>query len=338
VFTFANSFRDEGPGWTSMLGAFKKRGYTVAGQGKIYHPRSPPLDDSDLSWSSAFLPYPEWTQRGDPCPGDPPYDPFLERTQRPPQRRRRLDEAIVSDPGNGPACPVPRDHNITDAQIADLALENLAIVARAPNPFVLAVGLHKPHLPWTVPQAYYDMAPNSEDVALAQHTTPPVGMPELAFFSSSIDSELFGFSNVNITDALPPSLGGRSNPLPPELARQWRRGYYAAVRHTDEMVGRVLDGLATSGRADETVVVLHGDHGWQLGEHGIWAKQTCFELATRVPLIIHVPGAAGAPSRGQRTRSLVELVDMCVALRALHGIEFHCVLQKQVDDMMIIAS
>ena len=112
-----------------MLGAFKKRGYTVAGQGKIYHPRSPPLDDSDLSWSSAFLPYPEWTQRGDPCPGDPPYDPFLERTQRPPQRRRRLDEAIVSDRGNGPACPVPRDHNITDAQIADLALENLAIVA-----------------------------------------------------------------------------------------------------------------------------------------------------------------------------------------------------------------
>ena len=67
--------------------------------------------------------------------------------------------------------------------------------------------------------------------------------------------------SVNITTA---------DPLDDTLARQWRQGYYASVRFTDEMIGRVLGGLATSGRADETVVVIHGDHGWQLGEHGEW--------------------------------------------------------------------
>ena len=67
TYTFANSFRDVGPDWTSMLGFFKSKGYSVAGVGKIYHPHSPPLDDGAKSWSEAFLPYPEWSQGGDPC-------------------------------------------------------------------------------------------------------------------------------------------------------------------------------------------------------------------------------------------------------------------------------
>lgn len=114
VYTFANSFRDAGPDWTSMLGFFKSKGYTVAGQGKIYHPHSPLNDDGALSWSPAFLPYPEWSQGGDPCPGDPEdsYDPVFETydRNRSPQKdqKRRLDETpSPSDPCNGPACPVP---------------------------------------------------------------------------------------------------------------------------------------------------------------------------------------------------------------------------------------
>ena len=90
----------------------------------------------------------------------------------------------------------------------------------------------------------------------------------MAFFSSSLGSELSGYSNVNITSALTPAQGGTSTRLSDDLARHWRRGYYAATRYTDDQIGRVLGGLATSGRADDTVVILHGDHGWQLGEHG----------------------------------------------------------------------
>ena len=94
-------------------------------------------------------------------------------------------------------------------------------------------------------------------------------------------------SNVNTT---------AQTPLDDALARSWRRGYYASVRYTDTMVGRVLDGLRAAGHAEDTVVVFHGDHGWQLGEHGEWCKQTHFELATRVPMIIRVPGATGSSS------------------------------------------
>ena len=212
-----------------MLGFFKSKGYTVAGQGKIYHPHSPLNDDGALSWSPAFLPYPEWSQGGDPCPGDPTdsYDPIYEtydRNRISADDHRRLEEAPgPSDPGNGPACPVPEHYNITDGRIADLALTNLGILAKSPNPFVLAVGFHKPHLPWTVPQAYYDMAPDFEDVALAAHPLPPTGMPEMAFFSSSLGSELSGYSNVNITNALPPALGGTSTPLVSPLRNPLRR-------------------------------------------------------------------------------------------------------------------
>jgi iduronate 2-sulfatase len=70
------------------------------------------------------------------------------------------------------------------------------------------------------------------------------------------------------------------------IHKEWRRGYYAAVRYTDSLIGGLLKGLDDLGQTESTVVVLHSDHGWQLGEHGEWCKQTCFELATRVPLII----------------------------------------------------
>ena len=200
VYTFRNSFRDigAGPNWTSLLGMFKANGYLVAGQGKVYHPHSPLDDDGNKSWSADFLPYPEWSQRGDPCPGGAEWDPFTEQ-QLPlnasnPSARRKLDEDIPSDPANGPACPMPQDANITDALIADLALYNLGILAKAPNPFVLAVGFHKPHLPWAVPAAYYDMSPAAVNVPLAAHPLPPTGMPELAFWSCSM-SELSGYSN-----------------------------------------------------------------------------------------------------------------------------------------------
>ena len=143
----------------------------------------------------------------------------------------------------------------------------------------------EPHLPWAVPSRYYDMAPASAAIPLAVHTAPPTGMPALAFWSCS-ESELAGYSNVNINT---------SSPLDDDLARSWRRGYYASVRYTDDLIGRVLAGLQQAGKTEETVVVLHGtiaicravrlanpksitiagDHGWQLGEHGIWCKQTC---------------------------------------------------------------
>jgi iduronate 2-sulfatase len=314
TWTFRNSFRDVGPEWTSMLGYLLRHGYSTAGQGKIYHPHSPPDDDGNRSWSPKFLPYPEWTQRGDPCPGDGrAIDPVTELPYATTTAsaaglaglegdglRRQLDEGnpVPSDPSNGPACPMPDDFNATDMQIADLALQNMGTLAKAGNPFVLAVGFHKPHLPWTVPEKYYKMAPALGDIPLAVHQTSPISMPPVAFWACS-ESELSGFSNVDIRPQAP---------LNASLARHWRQGYYAAVAFTDAQIGRVLDGLATHGLEQETLTIFHADHGWQLGEHAEWCKQTLFELATRVPMMIRLPGGRGVASRGKRTRALVELV------------------------------
>ena len=176
---------------------------------------------------------------------------------------------------------MPEDANITDGRIADLALANMAKLIAAPNPFALAVGFHKPHLPWAVPKSYYDFQPAVETIPLASNRTAPVDMPAVAFWDCA-KSELRGYSNVDIEPG---------TPLDPTLARQWRRGYYAAVRYTDAQIGRVLAGLKAGGVEDQTLVIFHADHGWQLGEHGEWCKQTTFELATRVPLMIKMPGA-----------------------------------------------
>ena len=268
TWTFQNSFRDVGPGWVSMLGFLMANGYETSGQGKIYHPRSPPADDGNKSWSAAFLPYPEWSQGGDPCPGDQPHDPFTERPaatgSKEGSNRRRTEEAPQpADPGNGPACPLAEDANITDGRIADLALANMAKLVlqqqqqqaqgngSGANPFVLAVGFHKPHLPWAIPASSYAAAPTLAEIQLARNKTAPAGMPEIAFWSCS-QSELAGYSNVNIEP---------QTPLDDHLALQWRQGYYAAVHYTDTQVGRVLDGLAEHGPAvaEQTVTIFHAD-------------------------------------------------------------------------------
>ena len=273
AYTFANSFRDVGANWTSLLGFLKNKGnYAVAGQGKIYHPGSPPADDGALSWSEAFLPYPEWSQGSDSCPGSGVvYDPATERPVVATAAAAADDDeaGVPANALNGPACPLAPDANVTDHRIASLALENLAKLtasaAAAQQPWALAVGFHKPHLPWAVPSTYYDMAPDAASIPLAVHPTAPAAMPELAFWSCS-ESELAGYSNVNIS---------AGTPLDDALARSWRRGYYASVRYTDAMVGLVLDGLEAAGHKDDTVVVFHGDHGWQLGEHGEWWVAAC---------------------------------------------------------------
>jgi hypothetical protein len=98
--------------------------------GKIYHPHSPPNDDGNLTWSNAYLPYPEWSQESDRCPGGHHYDAFLEIPV--------IDggKSVPANSTNGPACPMPNDANLTDTRIKDLALKNLRRVARLDAPWV----------------------------------------------------------------------------------------------------------------------------------------------------------------------------------------------------------
>ena len=106
--------------------------------------------------------------------------------------------------------------------------------------------------------------------------------------------------------------------LPEETARRLKHGYYACVSYVDACVGRLMDGLEELGLADDTIVVLWGDHGWKLGEHGSWCKQTNYVIDTRVPLLIRDPRREGSSGR---TAQLVELVDLFPTLCDLTGID-----------------
>eukprot|EP00040_Diaphanoeca_grandis_P028557 m.165590 g.165590 ORF g.165590 m.165590 type:complete len:742 (-) comp31389_c0_seq4:22-2247(-) len=195
-----------------------------------------------------------------------------------------------------------------DGAVADEIVLQLA-TAKTKQPFFLAAGFKRPHLGWMGPTKYFDMY-NISDVAIATHRTPPLGMPAVAF---GTNGEMCGMDDVtcftNVSHV----------PLLPDYRHaEMRRAYYSVVTFMDSQVGRVLDALDDNDLRSSTIVVFWGDHGYQLGEHGLWAKVTNFELATRVPLIISLPNQANA---GTTTRGFASLIDVFPTLVDACGLQ-----------------
>lgn len=296
-----NHFREDHPEWTSLPGMFKKAGMNSLGAGKIYHPFLPPKWDGNNSWSHQALPFdnPCWFYGISclPCVG----------------RDGIHVKPKCNDHGFGPGavetcwCEIEATE---DVLTVDRALSLLDIAERDYKNhgklFYLAVGLHKPHLPWQASKKYFDIH-RSRNISLAVHKTAPKGMPGVAF--SSCDSK------------------SPWDPIADEDARNARIAYYAATSGMDEQVGRVLDALKKSNLLNNTAVILHGDHGWQLGEHGEWRKNTNFELGTRVPLIMSGPEWFMERSAGSRSDAPTELVDLMPTFADLAGIELSAVMQ-----------
>jgi arylsulfatase A-like enzyme len=132
---------------------------------------------------------------------------------------------------------------------------------------------------------------------------PPMGAPPYALHDSP---ELRGYADI-------PQAG----PIPEQKARELIRGYLASVSFVDAQIGRLLRGLEDSGLRERTVIVLWGDHGYHLGEHGLWNKNTDFEAAARAPLIVSSPGQR---AKGRKTAALTELVDIYPSLCEICGI------------------
>eukprot|EP00928_Gymnodinium_smaydae_P062037 TRINITY_DN45983_c0_g1_i1.p1 TRINITY_DN45983_c0_g1~~TRINITY_DN45983_c0_g1_i1.p1 ORF type:complete len:647 (-),score=62.03 TRINITY_DN45983_c0_g1_i1:136-1839(-) len=273
VWNFENSFRDTlGNAVSSWPGAFKLAGYTTIGLGKVFHPGHPGNDDGALSWSLDEFPY---------------YHPSNFATK------------ISSAP----------DSHFQDGMITDKAIEYLRalpVVANssAAKPFFMAVGFHKPHQPWIMPQRFLDMQLPLEQTDVAAHNAPPQGFCNVSFYRCARAVEAHG--------VLP------WEPAPKVQQQQARRLYRAAVSWIDYNVKRILDELHALGLADSTAIVFHGDHGWHLGEHGSWCKQSNFELVARVPLIVSVPWLP--QSHGTKTGALVELVDLMPTTLNMMGI------------------
>lgn len=188
------------------------------------------------------------------------------------------------------------DQGYPDGLTADLAMDKLQELAEKQQPFFLGVGFFKPHLPFTAPKKYWDLY-EQEEIPLS----PVPGIPENIHAASLHNSGEFN------QYALGEEKAGIENQLSEEYARKLRHAYYASVSYVDAQVGKVLDELERLGLADNTLVVLWGDHGWHLGDHRVWGKHTNFETALRSPLIIKAPGISAKIISSDKVVSTIDI-------------------------------
>jgi iduronate 2-sulfatase len=196
--------------------------------------------------------------------------------------------------------------NVTDDQLPDgaTAARAVKLLEQYRNePFFMAVGFRRPHQPFTMPKRYWDLY-NEATLRLPPNMEMPDDAPDFAAFSRSDVGRYTGL----------PKTGARND----AQGRELLHGYYACVSYVDAQVGRLLRSLDILGLRDNTIVVFWGDHGYQLGEHGMWAsKETLYEISLRSPLIVSAPGQR-AP--GARTDGLVEAIDVYPSLAELAGL------------------
>ena len=177
----------------------------------------------------------------------------------------------------------PEDYEETPLpcmQIRDYGIDKLRQVANEPSPFFIAIGFKRPHLPFKAPRVFYDMYP-LEDMYLPQHQYVPDNLPEMAWSSWGDLKNYIDIADYN---------NSYNQTLPDSKTLELRRGYYASVSYVDYMIGEVLQELTALKLENTTAVLYTSDHGYHLGEHADWAKSTNFELDTRVPFMLKVPG------------------------------------------------
>jgi iduronate 2-sulfatase len=277
-------FRERNPDVPTLPLWFKEHGYTTRCAGKIFHNWHTEVRGDPRSWSAPeFLHY---ESHGHDEPKTPsPLPPNLAS----PAPRRYTDVPLYE-------CRDVPDDAYYDGRVAAEAVRVLGELAAAPDPFFLAVGFWKPHAPFNAPKRYWDLY--DRETLPPWEEAPPADVPPLALHDSR---EVRGLPPSQVT-------------FTPAQAKEMRHGYLACISYFDAQLGKVLDALDRSGARDRTIIVFASDHGYHLGEHGLWGKTSNFEADARVPLLVSVPGS---PSAGRRTDSLAELLDLFPTLSEL---------------------
>jgi iduronate 2-sulfatase len=200
------------------------------------------------------------------------------------------------------AADVP-DDAYADGRVAAETIRRLTAWKERPEkPFFIAAGFARPHLPFTAPKKYWDLY-------------DPAKLPRPTFIELPEDAPaVAGKRGGEITQYKPVPERG---PIEGEVQRNLIHGYYASVSYVDAQIGKVLAALARLDLEDNTIVLLWGDHGFHLGDHGIWTKHTNYEQANRIPLLIAAPGVT---TPGSSTRQLAETVDIFPTLAQLAGL------------------
>ncbi len=305
--------RDKNPDVVTMGQYFISKGYNVYGTGKIYDPRSVDKKYDAVSWSIPYVP-----PHGLKGPGGAPVFGYYQ------SKEHKLQYKLYSDMADAKGltgnkknqfirknfkpstenADVPDDYYF-DGRITNDAIDKLNKLTKQDKPFLLMVGYKRPHLPFAAPKKYWDLY-DPKKIDLAKYQKHSKGGPAIAYHNNG---ELRSYTDI-------PAAFDENGILNKAKQRELIHGYYAATSYVDAQIGILMDELKKKGMLNNTIIVLWGDHGWHLGDHGLWCKHTNFEQATRSPLIIINPG-----SKSGKIDVPVESLDIYPTLCELAGIE-----------------
>ena len=311
--------RDMVPDIVTIPQYLKDQGYYTVGLGKIFDPRCVDEFRDKPSWSVPFVPahkldYPD--DYGPPAIG------FYQNPEIKEKIRILRNEAKFKGEKN--LGKYVRDRykppfamsNAPDAAYVDgaLAVEANKLLdefqTQTSRPFFLAVGFKRPHLPFTAPKKYWDLYDASK-IEISKYQQNSENGPNIAYHSSG---ELRSYITPEITYEI--SKNNRVI-LSEDLQINLIHGYYASTSFIDAQIGKIMAKLKATGLDKNTIIVVWGDHGWHLGDHGLWNKHSNFEQATRSPLIIYDPRV----EKPIKITSPTEFVDLFPTLCDALGLE-----------------
>ncbi|XP_067655867.1 iduronate 2-sulfatase-like [Haliotis asinina] len=288
VYNLRQYWREVGGNFTTIPQYFKEHGYNTVGMGKIFHPGASSGDKDPVSWSDGK---PNVDFQGD-------RQPYLDYTLV----KAITESELLQNP-------------LSETMLANHAIDTVKHVSHKAKSgqqnFFVAVGFHKPHIPWHCPAKYLNYYP-THSVKPPSNMYPPKNMPLVAWHYYKGLGNYDDVKELNLTD-----IGNVGFHFPNDTVVKLRQAYYACVSWIDDEIGRILKTLEDEGLADDTIVSFWGDHGWALGENGEWEKQTNFEIGTHVPFMVRVPGLT---DHGIKTDKLTELVDLFPTLVEAAGL------------------
>lgn len=289
------SLDNDAPGILTLNQYFENNGYQIWASGKIYHHGI----DREIQFSENYKKV-KTNEVGRGYLSEAAVSTVNE------YKKMAAEQGNGETGGRGPAYESPDvpDNAYSDGLMTDLAIQDMATLKKNGKPFFMAVGYHKPHLPFNAPKKYWNLY-DRETIEMADNPFMPKDVSQ--YFN-------YNFGELRNYAGIPKG----NTELDDSLKRTLKHGYYACVSFTDAQIGRLMDALKENGLDENTIIILWGDHGWKLGEHGMWCKHTQFELDNHVPLIIKVPGQKSA---GQKSDALVEFVDIYPSLSELAGLE-----------------
>ncbi len=209
------------------------------------------------------------------------------------------------------------DNGYPDGLIAEQALEKIKELAKNEKPFFLSVGFFKPHLPFNAPKKYWDMY-NESEIPVSPNPWIPDNINKESLHNSN------EFNGYELGDEKA-SLDG---PVSDEYARKLRHAYFACISYIDAQIGKLIDELEKQELAENTIVVIWGDHGWHLGDQLVWGKHTIFDRSLKSAFIINIPGK----TNGKTVEKIVSTIDIYPTVIELSGLQ----MQHQTDGKSLV--